>query len=289
MAPERPRPGHLFASTFSQAGYSGRPHLFVVGLEEGRVFPSATEDAVLLDAERAAISVVCDCRRTGSTKQCMDSGAPRYVGRCPARGDSVSTRALEPESRAPSPGKITFSYSCRDTREFRETYASWLMLQAFRLQQRNPATSYQEMKAALGEPKSMVAAERSAASSPSSWWLRSVVGTADEGVAAVGSTFAGLARGRRAGEGKTSERVHRVRRPRPRGRARARSVRKGNLAFGNGAPGCGGLSIPILPEEGARRPSRRRTRARQGCLARPAHARVGAARTLCVTAAPVPR
>jgi hypothetical protein len=30
---------------------------------------------------------------------------------------------------------VTFSYSCRDTREFRETFASWLMLQAYRLQQ----------------------------------------------------------------------------------------------------------------------------------------------------------
>ena len=56
VAPERPRPGHLYACTLSQAGYAGRPHLFVVGLEEGRVFPSSTEDAVLLDAERAAIS-----------------------------------------------------------------------------------------------------------------------------------------------------------------------------------------------------------------------------------------
>ena len=37
---------------------------------------------------------------------------------------------------AASAASVTFSYSCRDTREFRETYASWLMLQAFRLQQR---------------------------------------------------------------------------------------------------------------------------------------------------------
>src|SRR5439155_25900490 len=35
VAPERPRPGSLYVCTFSQAGYSGRPHLFVVGLEEG--------------------------------------------------------------------------------------------------------------------------------------------------------------------------------------------------------------------------------------------------------------
>ena len=40
----------------SQACFPGRPYLFVVGLEEGRVFPTASEDAVLLDDERAAIS-----------------------------------------------------------------------------------------------------------------------------------------------------------------------------------------------------------------------------------------
>ena len=56
VAPERPRPGHLYASHLSQAGYAGRPFVFFVGLEEGRVFSSSTEDAVLLDAERAAIS-----------------------------------------------------------------------------------------------------------------------------------------------------------------------------------------------------------------------------------------
>src|SRR5207344_1626125 len=56
VAPERPRPGHLYASHLSQAGYAGRPVLFVVGLEEGRVFSSSTEDAVLLDAERVGIS-----------------------------------------------------------------------------------------------------------------------------------------------------------------------------------------------------------------------------------------
>lgn len=45
VAPESPRPGHLYASHLSQAGYAGRPHLFIVGLEEGRVFSSSTEPA----------------------------------------------------------------------------------------------------------------------------------------------------------------------------------------------------------------------------------------------------
>ena len=56
VAPERPRPGHLYACGLSQSGYAGRAHLFIVGLEEGRVFAGSTEDPVLLDEERAGIS-----------------------------------------------------------------------------------------------------------------------------------------------------------------------------------------------------------------------------------------
>ena len=56
VAPERPRPGHLYACRLSQSGYAGRAHLFIVGLEEGRVFAGSTEDPVLLDEERARIS-----------------------------------------------------------------------------------------------------------------------------------------------------------------------------------------------------------------------------------------
>ena len=122
VAPERPRPGHLYACRLSQSGYAGRKHLFVVGLEEGRVFSSSTEDAVLLDAERDGISV--DLRL--STDR-IDEAVYAVLMRLAASAASV-----------------TFSYSCRDTREFRETYASWLMLQAFRLQRGDATLSYHE-------------------------------------------------------------------------------------------------------------------------------------------------
>ena len=61
---------------------------------------------------------------------------------------------LNRDPRTADPRTAVFSYSCRDTREFRETYASWLMLQAFRLQQGDRTASYQQMKGALGEPVS---------------------------------------------------------------------------------------------------------------------------------------
>jgi RecB family exonuclease len=178
VAPERPRPGHLYASHLSQAGYAGRPVLFIVGLEEGRVFSSSTEDAVLLDAERVGISATLRL----ST-------------------DRIEEAVYAVLSRlAVSEASVTFSYSCRDTREFRETYASWLMLQAFRLQQGNETLAYSAMKTALGEPKSTLPTDREGALSPNGWWVRGVVGTGQEGTNMLGAAFLQTARGREAEE-----------------------------------------------------------------------------------------
>ena len=52
---DRARPGHLHVTTIARAGHAGRPHTYVVGMEEGRVLPAHVEDAVLLDRERKAI------------------------------------------------------------------------------------------------------------------------------------------------------------------------------------------------------------------------------------------
>lgn len=176
VAHERPRPGHLYACSLSQSGYAGRNHLFIVGLEEGRVFSSSTEDAVLLDVERGAIS--SDLRL--STDR-IDEAVYAVLARVAASAASA-----------------TFSYSCRDTREFRETYASWVMLQAFRLQRGDATLSYNAMKAALGEPKSAVPEDRQTALSSVGWWLRSVVGTGHTGIKALGLAFTGVVRGRTA-------------------------------------------------------------------------------------------
>ncbi len=80
-------------------GYSGRPHVFVVGLE-GRTRVSVDgRDAVLLDAERVAISPVLR-----SSTDRIDEAVHAALARLAVSGQA----------------SITFSYSCRDTREFRE-------------------------------------------------------------------------------------------------------------------------------------------------------------------------
>ena len=184
VASERPRPGHLYVSTLAQAGYAGRPHVFVVGLEEGRVFPSAAEDAVLLDAERTVISTLL---RTSTDR--IDEAVYTTLARLAVCGRT----------------SITFSFSCRDTRGFRETHASWLVLQVFRVCQSDSGLTYQQMKTALGNPSSAVATSQDRAASAGGWWLRSVLGTGDAGTEAVSTAFSGVTRGRRADSERASE------------------------------------------------------------------------------------
>lgn len=194
VAPERPRPGHLYACRLQQAGYAGRRNLFVVGLEEGRVFPAAAEDPILLDDERRSISGDLQL----STDR-IDEAVFTTLSRLAASGRrGISINSQPPTGVDGIPPSVTLSFSCRDTREFRETYASWLMLQAFRLQQGDAGRTYQQMKGALGEPASCMPVDRAAAITTSGWWLRTVVGTGSSGVHAVESTFTALARGRGA-------------------------------------------------------------------------------------------
>ena len=110
VAPERPRPGHLYACRLQQAGYSGRPHLFVVGLEEGRVFPAATEDPVLLDAERDG-----DLARAAAVDRPDRRSGVRRPSRLATWGAACRDVAVE-RSASREPATVTFSYSCRDTR-----------------------------------------------------------------------------------------------------------------------------------------------------------------------------
>jgi RecB family exonuclease len=184
VAEERARPGHLCVCDMAHAGLAGRSHVFVVGLEEGRVFPAATEDPVLLDDERRAISA--DLRLSADR---LDEAVFTVLSRLATCGS----------------GKVTCSYSCRDTREFRHTYASWLMLQVCRVQQGEPALSHREMETLLGEPVSVVPADRQAATTDSAWMVRSVVGSGREGLAAVSAAFPAMARGLQADASRESD------------------------------------------------------------------------------------
>jgi hypothetical protein len=183
---DRPRPGHLHVSTLRRAALSHRRFLFVIGLEEGRVFPSAFEDPILLDSERETIDA--SLIRSGDR---IDEAVFAAVGRLAAASASNDV-------------SITLSYSCRDLREFRSTYASWLMLQAFRSSSGNPAATYKNLHEHLGAPKSCVPELAAQALGPSRWWLHGVTEAGPTSRPAVLAHYSELAHGASAAEARAS-------------------------------------------------------------------------------------
>jgi ATP-dependent helicase/nuclease subunit B len=180
---DRARPGHLFVTPLRQAGYAGRPQTFVVGLEEGRVFPALLEDSVLLDAEREAISEALPTSRDRATE-----ALHAVVGRL---------ASLE--------GRVCLSFSCRDLRQHRETFPSWLVLQAYRVLKPGQEWSYRDLGQALGEPASLVPRIHSDALGDAGWWLAHLRGVGRTGLPAVHAAFPWLEQGERAERARDSE------------------------------------------------------------------------------------
>ena len=193
---DRPRPGYLHISQLRDAGWPNRPLLFVVGLEEGRVFPAAVEDPVLLDKERAEMSSEAIFPKIASE---LISSAQRLndlVAQTLSRLDTAMTTAGT---------EVHLSYSCRDLRQFRATYASWVMLHAFRLAKGDQSLTYQDLHKETGAPVSTVPATGDQALGKGRWWLHAAAKAGEHvGKAAVLAEFAPLAQGVRAEEARDS-------------------------------------------------------------------------------------
>ncbi|HVT46673.1 MAG TPA: PD-(D/E)XK nuclease family protein [Vicinamibacterales bacterium] len=185
---DRPRPGHLHVSSLSHGGYAGRPLVFVVGLEEGQVFPAPLEDAVLLDAERIHIA----------------SSLPLGTDRT----DESVHAALDTLARmsAVAGGRVVLSYSCRDLREGRDTYASWILLQAYRVVSGRPTATYRDLHEHLGTACSCVPANDADALDPSRWWLHGVRRGSTQTRANVLAAYPSLAAGVAARAARESDR-----------------------------------------------------------------------------------
>jgi ATP-dependent helicase/nuclease subunit B len=164
---DRARPGHLHLTTLADAGHAGRPRTFVIALEEGGVFPTLVEDPVLLDAERAGIHPAL---RTSEDR--VGEALYRIVTRLGSLG-----------------GHVCLSYSCRDLRQARATFPSWVLLQAVRVLKPDEDWTYDRLVAELGDPVSPVPARPAQAVSDAGWWL---AGLRDADAAALPMVEAGF-------------------------------------------------------------------------------------------------
>ena len=102
------------------------------------MFPTHVEDPVLLDDERRQI----DPRLATSADRASEA-VHAVVSRLVAIGITV-------------PGaSVTLSYSCRDLRQYRTTFPSWVLLQAYRLGVTDTVT-FEELIKDLGEPEEIL-------------------------------------------------------------------------------------------------------------------------------------
>jgi hypothetical protein len=145
-----PRPGCLHASHFMNGGHSGRPHTFIIGLDDARFPGAGLQDPLLLDSERHKIS-----------PEKLETSANRVTAR---------TRAFN-HMLARLRGSVTLGYSCRDLNDERETFPGSAILDAFRLLTVNPAADQRDLDAWLALPASFAPADPAQSLDESEWWL----------------------------------------------------------------------------------------------------------------------
>jgi RecB family exonuclease len=177
VAATRPHPGALHVSALAGQSYSGRSVIFVVGLEEGAVFPVGLEDPVLLDSERRKIAPDHLC----TSSEALNNAAYSRVQRI-----------------ADLTGHVSLSYSCRDFRKGQETYPSWLVFHAYRLLRPGAGPGHEELIEFLGDPATLVSDNRHDSTSDIGWWLSSLRGLGRAAMPVVLAAYTGILRGHQA-------------------------------------------------------------------------------------------
>ena len=192
---DRARPGRIHVADYRAGGFSGRPHTFLLGLDDARHPGADLEDPVLLDAERRQINALL-----------APLALPLYRDR-----PRESARALE-KCVGRVAGSLTASYSSWNLRSLdqqSEKFPSPFFLDLHRAASRRPDADYSALLAALPEAAGFVPGIRSALDE-TDWWLSRLEAAgpaASAGAAAsrVLEVYSHLADGRRAEDARESD------------------------------------------------------------------------------------
>lgn len=101
---EAAKPGHLAIAPLHRAGYTHRPHIYVVGMDEGTFPGGATEDPILLDSERSGVSTELELRRTRPAEQVYH--LRRVLGMAPGKVTLLSCQRSLSDSRERYPAAL---------------------------------------------------------------------------------------------------------------------------------------------------------------------------------------
>ncbi|MDD3719450.1 MAG: PD-(D/E)XK nuclease family protein [Actinomycetota bacterium] len=180
-----PRPGCLYVAPLAGGGHSGRPHTFIVGLDDGRFPGSGLQDPLLLDSERGGIS--------GE----LSTAAERLAA------------SLEDFARlaARLRSTVTLSYPCRSLTDDRDMFPSPVMLAAYRIVSGDRDAVQEDLLAWLPDPVSFSPRDPALALDGSEWWLGRLCGepAVQDPEGAVAAAFPHLGRGMEARRARESD------------------------------------------------------------------------------------
>ena len=161
-----PRPGCLHVDHVRSGGHSGRPHTFVVGLDDGRFPGAGLQDPLLLDGERARLDPAL--ATAGRRLEETILGFGRLLGRLR--------------------GAATLLWPCRDVVEDCERFPSPVVLDAFRQASGCAQADQRDLLLAAGLPASFAPEQPARALDAGEWWLWRLTG--EESVADAGELLA---------------------------------------------------------------------------------------------------
>jgi ATP-dependent helicase/nuclease subunit B len=156
---DRPRPGRVHVASYRTAGYSGRRHSFLMGLDDARHPGRDLEDPVLLDEERRGINAALP-----RPLLAMERERPREMAR--------ALQACVARLR----GTLTASYSKFDLRNLSqagEPAPSPFFLDLYRAQSGRPDADYRELLAVLEHARGFIPPP-SRALDDTEWWLAEI-------------------------------------------------------------------------------------------------------------------
>ncbi len=180
-----PRPGRIHVSNISAAAHSGRPHTFVIGLDDGRFPGRAAQDPLLLDEERLNLS------RNLNT----------------AEGRLKRKKVEFERLRARLRGQVHLGFSCRDLVGDRDRFAGAAVLAAFRALSGKEDGDHGDLDRWLDAPAAFVPARGAQAVDRGEWWLWRLCGGGriNNARQIVGASFPFLGQGFRAAAARGEE------------------------------------------------------------------------------------
>lgn len=152
-----PRPGCVHVDHILSGGHSGRPNLFVIGMDDSRFPKRGQQDPLLLDIERKHISP--DLKTSAE-----------YNRRCVRRFSELMKQPAQ---------RIALGYSVRSLKIDRLQFVSPLLLDVYRDATDSPDAALEDFLQHVGNPVSFASDDLDSLATMDEWWTSSLLSMSD--------------------------------------------------------------------------------------------------------------